>query len=470
MLARPHRRRSGAHHGRTRRFAVGRLSRFVAALLVALLASTAAAISYTVQVIAVSDRENAIQIYRELARDGYPAYVVRTTDKAGDVYRVRVGAFANRAAALRYAEAMPAVGGSSPVPALAEAIPEGIMPLAPRLIWQHEWSGEDVRVLPWPFGMALRVQRLDPLRQAQYILFQGGEERHLEAWAVVPLRLLPEASGAAPLPEIPLVDLTVRREEPASTPERDDAADAAPEGDEAAVAPEGDEAAVAPEGDADDDAGADAEEGVETEGDERVEPRAASVGLSRYALEPGEEVREEGLALLRDRSLWPPSWEGDGGAVRETFRASVVTLVARDLEIGTDAVEALSYLPGGEPPPALVVLDVTGRSARDTGALLALADPHGGLPPEGPDLVPGDDGAFDMPAWPSTRIDPAATAPDAALASEAWTATGDGAFVRLTLPDGATWRAGVGTPVWSDGRYLLAWDGRFLLLYEFALR
>jgi hypothetical protein len=36
--------------------------------------------------------------------------------------------------------------------------------------------------------------------------------------------------------------------------------------------------------------------------------------------------------------------------------------------------------------------------------------------------------------------------------------------------DGATWRAGVGTPLWSDGRFVLAWDGEMLLLYDFVVR
>jgi cell division septation protein DedD len=56
-----------------------------------------AGIAFTVQVIAVSDQTTAIDISRGLLRDGFPAYVVRSTGGQGDVYRVRVGAFANRA-------------------------------------------------------------------------------------------------------------------------------------------------------------------------------------------------------------------------------------------------------------------------------------------------------------------------------------------------------------------------------------
>jgi hypothetical protein len=63
---------------------------FVAFVLVAHLAS-AQGISFTVQVIAVSDQANAIEISRTLVRDGYPAYVVRSTGAEGDVSEKRPG-------------------------------------------------------------------------------------------------------------------------------------------------------------------------------------------------------------------------------------------------------------------------------------------------------------------------------------------------------------------------------------------
>ena len=128
--------------------------------------AAAQALGYTVQVIAVSDQANALDISRGLLREGFPAYVVRSTGAQGDVYRVRVGAFANRAAAARYAAAMSDISGSRPVPALAEAIPAGIMPLAPRVLWAEAAAGADLRILPWPGGVALRRQPLDALAQA----------------------------------------------------------------------------------------------------------------------------------------------------------------------------------------------------------------------------------------------------------------------------------------------------------------
>jgi hypothetical protein len=475
--ARPHRPRSGELGVTATARAIGRA--LAAALVLALAAGWAGAISYTVQVIAVSDQESAIGIYRELAREGYPAYVVRTTGEAGDVYRVRVGAFANRAAALRYAEGMPAIGGSRPVPALAEAIPQGIMPLAPRLLWQHEWEGADVRVVPWPVGVALRVQSLDPLRQAQYVVFQAGEERRFEAWAVVPLSFVPDVGDDDALAGIPLVDLTVppaaagETVAPGGEPPAAAEGTVAPGGEppsaaEETVTPAADEADDAPRADDADEADdADAEGGEE---ERETEATAAAHELAPFVLAPDSDDPEAGLALLRDRPLWPPTWQDDAETVRETFRASLVTLVARDVGVTPAEVEALAYLPGGDLPPALIVLDVTDRSGRDVGAVVALGDPNADLRTTGPALVlpAGED--WSLPAWPSTRLIPDALAPQSGFEGAAWTAVGDGGFVRLTLDDGATWRAGFGMPIWSDGRYLMAWDGRLLLLYEFEAR
>ena len=441
----------------------------VATLLVAL-ASAASAISYTVQVIAVSDQDGAIAIYRDLAREGFPGYVVRTTGAHGDVYRVRVGAFANRAAALRYAESMPDVAGSRPVPALAEAIPQGIMPLAPRLLWQHEWSGEEVQLLPWPGGIAVRVQRADPLRQATYHVFQGGVERVFEAWSAVPLGRLPPTPDTD-LIGVPMVDLTTPTPGAEAADEAHDAPSPEAPGDEADAATEGPDAEPP---DAEPAAPEPAEEAAPADDETTTDPGAAdeppedAVGWEAYVAAPDDDA-EVGLALLRDRSLWPPSWREDGEDVRAAFRASLETIVARALDIPEEEVRALSYLPGGDPPPSLIVLDVTDPSGRDAGLLVALADPQRGLRPSGAQLVEPEGALEALPVWPSTRVRPDVD-PGESVGGPSWLAAADDGFVRLTLPDGATWRAGVGSPLWSDGTVVLAWDGRLLLLYDFVPR
>jgi hypothetical protein len=460
--------------------------------LVAMLSAPVLAISFTVQVIAVSDQESALSISRELLRDGYPTYVVRSTGAQGDVYRVRVGAFANRSAALRYAESMPEVGGSRPVPALAEAIPQGIMPLAPRLLWQTSWWNEDVRVLPWPGGVALRVQRGDPLRQASYVVFQDGEERRFEAWAALPLATLPEPTRPPEL-DVPMVDLTVP---PRASPPVDEASeeefeapvtpDELPVEDDPGAErepPESPEAAEASEAREPEDAPAveDAPgppSGVgEPVGDGAPAPVAVidplAPGLERLGVEiadPYQSSVEAGLLLLRDRWLWPPTWDEESDEVRTAFRRSLLALIARELELSEQELDALAYLPGGEPPPAVVVLDLSDPSARDAGRVAAIGDISSGIGPFGPPRLVPDESAWVLPGWPQTRIRRDAPAPDGAIGGSAWSVVADDGFVRITLPDGATWRAGVGVPLWSDGRVVLAWDGDHLLLYDFVPR
>jgi len=431
----------------------------VVACLALLSSAVAQGISFTVQVIAVSDQANAIDISRGLLRDGFPAYVVRSTGGQGDVYRVRVGAFANRVAAARYAAAMPSIGGARPVPALAEAIPAGIMPLAPRVLWQSPVAGADLRVAPWPGdGLALRRQAVDPLRQATYDLVQGGEVRTLQAWRLAPLAALPVTVD---LLEVPFVDLTVEEDEPDPATGETAAADA----DEAPAAsvPPGPGAPAPGEAPA---AGAEAPSAGSA-----AAPAAevvADVAVPVWA-DPAGATLEAGLLLLRDRSLWPATWVDDGEEVRAAFRTATISLVANRVGLAADDVELHAYFPGGGPPPALVAVELSDRSGRDLGDVRGLADPRGGLRPEGPPPASGSDDIW----WPvggigeRVRLDVAAAE---AVGGATWTLTSDGGFVRIATADGADWRAVAGVPLWSDGRYALVRDGDDVVLVDFLPR
>ena len=401
----------------------------VSALLGGLGGAAAQGISFTVQVIAVSDQTNAIDISRALLQDGYPAYVVRSTGAEGDVYRVRVGAFGNRVAAARYADAMPGVGGAQPVPMVAEAIPAGIMPLAPRVLWQGEGAAGELRVLPWPGGIALRQQQLEPLAPARYVLVQGAEVRTLEAWWVVPLLELPMTAAAPASPvgfgEVPFVDLTP----PTSV--------------EAPAAPE-------PPG-----------------------PTTTSAPVPAPQLAPREPTSapEVGLLLLRDRPLWPSSWQSDSQEVRDAYAASSLALVAGRLGLDPALVgEAVAS--GGEGPPRLRTVEVSDRSGRDAGDVRSLARAEGGDPWGPAPLLPDAD-----PWWPALDLGfivavaggPPTPGSDPIGGAE-WTLVADGDFARITTAAGANWRAVAGTPLWSDGRYALIRDGGDLLLIDFSLR
>ena len=149
-------------------------------------AAWAQAISYTVQVVALSDKDSALALQAQLNVERYPAYVVRSTTGLGDVYRVRVGAFANRQAALVFADSMPAVAGGKPVPALAEAIPPGIVSLAPRVLTRIIPDGRSVEVQPWRSGIAIRLQQRSPLSEARYVTVVGDQVESFDAWLAVP--------------------------------------------------------------------------------------------------------------------------------------------------------------------------------------------------------------------------------------------------------------------------------------------
>jgi hypothetical protein len=447
-------------------------------------AAWAQAIAFTVQAIAVSEQETALELSRALLRDGYPAYVVRSTGGQGDVYRVRVGAFANRAAAARYAASMPDVGGARPVPALAEVIPEGVMEQAPRVLWQGPATDVDVHLAPWPGGgVALRVQSVGPPRQPTYVLVQDGEVRTIAAWRAVPLAVRPEPSGAGVL-DVPFVDLTTEPaegEEPApEAPAPEPTSE--PTSEPAGAAGDGDAPPAVPPG-----AAGDPEEGPPPaeDGTEEGAAEGAAPDAAPDAADPSPPVQAEpeapqlaapdgppevALWLLRDRPLWPTTWPDDGEDVRAAFASATLQLVAVGTGVDVATVEASAYLPGGEPPPTVVVADVADRTGRDAGDVRALGDAAGGLFASGPEPVDGADPTW----WPPADLGERVRTDGPAAGPFAWSGAAlevDGPFVRWR-PDGGGpgWRAVAGTPLWSDGRYLLLRDGDELVLVDFVAR
>lgn len=146
----------------------------------------AQAISYTVQVAAVSDETQALRLRGELAAQGFPAYLLTVPTSEGLVYRLRVGAFADRAAAARFAAAMPNVGGSAPTPALAESIPAGLIPLEPELLGAYDLKEITVQVLPWQRGLAVRSQPVGLGGQALYTLVLPDGLLEFGAWRAAP--------------------------------------------------------------------------------------------------------------------------------------------------------------------------------------------------------------------------------------------------------------------------------------------
>ena len=145
-------------------------------------------LSYTVQVVAVTDQDAALEVQTSLLDQAFPAYVVRAATPQGDIYRVRVGAFANRGAAHEFAQAMPVISGSDPLPALAEGIPLGVVPLEPRILAVFH---DDVEVLEWRSGTAFRSRATaaegEEAQPFHYVIVEGDEVTQFEAYAAFPL-------------------------------------------------------------------------------------------------------------------------------------------------------------------------------------------------------------------------------------------------------------------------------------------
>ena len=155
--------------------------------------STAQGLTYTVQVVALSDQAAARGLQRELLAEGYPVYLVGVPTDGGTVYRLRVGAFGDREAALAYAEAMRRGGRGAetgaPAPALAEDVPAGLIPLEPTLLAGYPYLPGVTRltVIPWGEEYALRFQGAfegEPM-EAEYRMLEGGATS-FRAWRAAP--------------------------------------------------------------------------------------------------------------------------------------------------------------------------------------------------------------------------------------------------------------------------------------------
>jgi hypothetical protein len=333
------------------------------ALLLAALAPASLAISYTVQVVALSDQQAALGVQRALLDEDYPAYVVRATTAQGDIYRVRVGAFANRAAALLYAEAMPVIVGSPPLPALAEGIPSGVMPLEPRVLAQL--AGDEAEVLPWPGGIALRSQP-DETLPATYRVVRGGATWTFEAWRAEPV--------------------------------------------------------------------------------------------------------EGAVIRLRNMSLWPATWQQEAPEVREEYRLQRLDALATRLALPPASLELLQQRPTFG-PPFLVVLELV-DSTSGGATVVGVAEADGPLSGHGPEALALGDGELPDVGAPLYRAEGQQAAESGAQGGEAWRVVAAGDFFLLSTENGggAAWKAGVGTPLWSDGNHLLVRSGSGLILYDFVGR
>ena len=396
-------------------------------------------VPYTVQIAALSDAEAAIGLSGALLRDGFPGYVVRAEGAAGAVYRVRVAAFGDRASADRYAREIGERYGGAPQPALAEAIPGGILPLAPARRARVE--GDQVAsLLAWGDGFALRVGAEDAL--GSYTLLPDGVS--FEAWWAAP-----EGDGRAEVVRIALDGAEAAQDDPAVR-------DALFRQRVALVADANGLDAAAIE--------AEAVQGAPGERFVIVHRGVAgdgSEGAVRGVLRRGGDVTN------RSVDAWigePPA----GGVV-------VVWRIDPALEGGLEVVPPVV---AGAPEDVSPVNASVGEGAQVNVSAVDVSavdvSPVDVSAVDGPDVEVPAEPVEDVgvsPTEPSATGEASSEAPEAAgdenavapeaaarvegvVAGDAWFATVDGAWTRLQVNDGA-WRALVGAPRAGIGSLLL---------------
>ena len=143
--------------------------------------SQAQAVSYTVQVAAFSDEVTAKQSWQELVDQGFPAYLISAPTAQGQIYRIRIGTFANREAAALFATSMQGLSGSNPSPALAENIP-GEYLFQANLLGAYDLNTTTVQLFPWNGQTALRIQDKDSTEPALYKI----DDLEFSAWRATP--------------------------------------------------------------------------------------------------------------------------------------------------------------------------------------------------------------------------------------------------------------------------------------------
>lgn len=333
------------------------------------LAQVSPTIPYTVQVITASDQSTALSLQTELRLEGFPAYVVRASTGQGDLYRVRVGAFANRDAALSYAGRMPPLGGSQPVPILAESIPQRTTPLATRLLAELPLEeGDRIAVYSWGDSLALKGVPPGAPSLARYVIIGEGGVAEFSAFEAVPTKA-------------------------------------------------------------------------------------------------GE------VLAVKPLTLWPANWQEASAEAREMHRASLIRFVASNLDLPQSTVMD-SQVTGDETPPYLVVLErfVPGEDA--PGTVLAIGQRVEAADPPLIVLLDGE-GVLEGLAAPDPLFEASNSEPStpSEVLGNGWRAMADDGFLRLEVLNGSqTWRAAIGSPLWSDGRHLVTREGRRVLLYDFLPR
>ncbi|MEM6428012.1 MAG: SPOR domain-containing protein [Deinococcota bacterium] len=430
-------------------------------ILLTTLIASASAQTVTVQIAALSDETAAINLQRDLVNQDFPAYLESVETDTGFLYRLRVGAFADRDAAVLYAaELAKRIPGSEPIPATAgQLLPPGIAPLLPRVVarYPYEPLTSELRVMRWGDGYALRFQDSaegEPLEAEYRVLIPGLDSLPFLAWRAAPdMSQMPDAQ---PTSETTSLETTSPE---SMVSESDDAETSSMEADSSSV---------------------DADTLTTSPDTTTTSPEASSEPAPM--LEP--MVDSNDAWSLRVSSI-PLAPETSSGLGRDDAVAASLAQVARTMELDVATVSEFVRYPvsdsinGGV--PFLVIVERYNILSGATQSYDALGDvPDGMNAPAGPSLtwyaraVPEN-----LPmSIGETVLEPRAIlglnrsltllpeADELMLTGGTWRASAEDGFSRIDLNSGASWRAVVGFPLWASGEYLLAFANDELVVYH----
>ncbi len=438
------------------------------------------AISYTVQLFASSDEARASQLQAQLAGQGYPAYLLSVPTAQGQVYRIRVGAFGNRAAAALFAQVMPSVEGSTPSPALAEGgVPPGLIPLQLALLGQYDIATTLVQIFPWPVLESPVLESAVPETPQEVT-----EQEVTEA-------VTPENEAAS------LEDESSSGESPATSEDDVQTSEATDEtSSEAPLESEG-ESSSGPASSSE--AAQQSSDETEVNGatevvaqnapDEtddvtqevaplmviRVQPKDASeqalyrLGDLEFAAWRAAPIEDGRILRVRSFSVWPEEWQTASEAERDQYRETVLANLSGDLDLTPQQLEPFVFELDNK-APFVVLVERFDPETQQTERLRSIGQPRPnqenlGLGPQGPATFLGE--AVDIPSPDEASVfepDERTPIPDELLGN-GWQAGNDDEFVTLTLGD-KTWRAAVGQSLWASAELLISFYEGQILVYQ----
>lgn len=364
------------------------------------------AISYTVQLFASSDEARASQLQAQLAGQGFKAYLLSVPTAQGQVYRIRVGAFANRAAAALFAQVMPSVEGSTPSPALAEGgVQPGLIPLEPALLGQYDVQTTLVQIYPWQIpGTDAPVEETDVSEETDEPLAGEPSEVTVESqneFSTEPL----EATQP----------LMVIRTQP-------------------------------------------------RDASEQAHYRVGELEFDAWKAAP----QEDGSILrVRSFSVWPEDWQTATELQREQYRETVLANLSGDLDLTPQQLGPFVFEQEGK-APFVVLVERLNPETQQIERLRSIGQPRPneenlGLTLEGPTTFLGE--TVDI-LVPETMLAPdEATEIPEQVSGNGWQAGSEDDFVTLTFQD-QTWRAAIGQSLWANNDLLISLYEGQLLLYN----